>query len=66
MNSTVHRIARNFFSLNIVQVASYIFPLIALPYIVRVIGPEKYGTINFAQAIISYFTLVIIYSFDYT
>jgi len=66
MNSTVRRIVRNFFSLNIVQIASYVFPLIALPYIVRVIGPEKYGAINFAQAIIVYFTLVVLYSFDYT
>ncbi|MCX7983362.1 MAG: flippase [Bacteroidetes bacterium] len=64
MERTIKRLLQNFFSLNLVQFANYIFPLITLPYIVRIIGPERYGTINFAQAVIQYFTLVVLYSFD--
>lgn len=64
MEVTVKRLIKNFFSLNAIQIANFVFPLLTLPYIVRVIGPEKYGTINFAQAVIAYFTLVMLYSFD--
>lgn len=64
MSSTRRRLLKNFLSLNGLQIANYIFPLIALPYLVRVIGPEKYGIISFAQAVIAYFTLCVLYSFD--
>lgn len=52
--------------MGVVQVANYIFPLLTIPYVVRIIGPGKYGSINFAQAIVAYFVLVINYSFEYT
>jgi PST family polysaccharide transporter len=32
----------------------------------RIIGPAKYGTINFAAAYVAYFTLLISYSFDFS
>lgn len=60
------KILKNVFSLSGVQLANYAFPLITVPYVVRVIGPEKYGVINFAQAFIGYFSLVINYGFDLT
>nr|HPJ92510.1 oligosaccharide flippase family protein [Deltaproteobacteria bacterium] len=36
----------------------YLAPLIVLPYLVRVIGPAKFGIISFAQAIAYYFALL--------
>lgn len=60
------KILKNVFSLSGVQLANYAFPLITVPYVVRVIGPEKYGIINFAQAFVGYFTLIINYGFDLT
>lgn len=33
-------------------------PLVYLPYLVRVIGPDKFGAVVFAQAIVLYFNLI--------
>jgi len=51
-------LAINFGSLSVVQIATYVMPLIYLPYLVRVIGPDKFGAIAFAQAIVLYFNLI--------
>nr|WP_299419912.1 flippase [uncultured Emticicia sp.] len=57
---------RNIASLGVVQVANYIFPLITVPLISRIIGPDKFGVINYASAFVAYFTLIIGYGFDLT
>lgn len=57
-------VKKNFLSLSILQIANYIFPLITLPYITRIFGPELYGLINFASSLIAYFTLIVNYGFD--
>ena len=48
----------NFGALSIVQALNYALPLIILPYLVRVIGPAKFGILAFAQAIVFYFALI--------
>jgi len=57
---------KNIASLGAVQIANYVFPLISIPIISRIIGPDKFGVINYAIAFISYFTLLISYGFDLT
>ncbi len=57
------KLLKNFLHAFILQGANYILPLLTIPYLVRVLGPEKYGLIFFAQAITQYFVLITDYGF---
>jgi O-antigen/teichoic acid export membrane protein len=57
-------LVRNIFSVGLVQIANYVFPVISVPIVSRIIGPDKFGVINFAAAFMAYFTLLINYGFD--
>lgn len=41
----------------ILKASAFIFPLITLPYVARVLGVENNGKISFATSVISYFAL---------
>jgi PST family polysaccharide transporter len=60
------KLIRNFFSLSLVQFANNFLPILTVPVIARIIGPEKFGAINLAAAVITYFSLLINYGFDLT
>ena len=58
------RLLSNFFSLSVLQVFTYVLPLLTLPYLVRVLGTENFGLVMFAQSFIIFFNILVDYGFN--
>jgi len=56
----------NFANFGVFQVFNYLVPLITIPYIVRIIGAEKFGLVSLALAISYYFRIIVEYGFSIT
>lgn len=56
----------NFFYLSLLKATSFIFPLITLPYLARVIGTDIFGVIAFTGAIVVFLETVTDWGFNFT
>ena len=56
----------HFLQLAFLKGISRILPLVTLPFLMRTIGVEKYGTLEFVKSISFYFTTFIGYGFRYS
>jgi len=66
MSTNKETILKNITSLFSIQIANYLLPMVSVPIISRIIGPDKFGILNNAEAIIGYFILIVNYGFDLT
>jgi O-antigen/teichoic acid export membrane protein len=55
-------VVKNSLSLYLVQFANYILSLITVRYLVRVVGPERYGTLAFGQGLTAHFSIASVTS----
>lgn len=60
------KLTGNILSLFTLKGVEYLVSFITLPYLLRVLGPDKYGAIVFANVIINYGRLVVDYGFNIT
>lgn len=54
---------KNTVMLTVLQLSTYILALVAVPYETRVLGPEAYGILGVASAVMVYFSLVMDFGF---
>jgi O-antigen/teichoic acid export membrane protein len=59
-------VGKNALSLYSIQFANYALPLITVPYLVRVLGAERFGTLAFGQGLMAYFGAMVSYGFDWS
>jgi PST family polysaccharide transporter len=61
-----HILIENFFSLSLLNGINFLLPLITLPYLVRTIGPEKFGQYSYIYVILQYILLFSNYGFNFS
>lgn len=59
-------VLHNAASLSMLQIITYVLPIVIVPYLFRVLGAEKFGLIAFAQALTQYFMILTDYGFSIT
>ena len=64
LNNGVKRLFYNFFSLFTLQLITYAVPLISLPYLVNVLGVERFGLVMFAQSVMVFLNVFVDYGFN--
>ena len=57
-------IISNFSYLSVLQVLNLLVPLLVYPYLIKVLGSEIFGVVIFAQAIMSYFVILVSFGFN--
>jgi polysaccharide transporter, PST family len=65
-NKEKKQVFSNVVSLSFMQGANYIIPLVAIPYLVRVLGDDRFGLVMFAQAFIQYFVIFVDFGLELT
>lgn len=60
------RLWENVISLYLLQGLNYVIPMAILPFLVRVLGMERYGLTAVAQSFAMYFTLLTDYGFNFS
>lgn len=60
------RLVQNISALSLVQAIGYFIPLLTLPYLTRVLGPEEWGHVVWMQVILGYFSVFTDWGFSWS
>lgn len=58
-------ILRNLFSLSILHVLGMVLPLITYPYLIRIVGIDNFGKVNFVLSLLTFAIMVIDFGYSY-
>src|SRR5579864_6558857 len=61
-----HPVTQNALGLYAVQFAGYVIPLFTIPYLARVLRPQGFGLVVFAQSFALWASLVVEYGFNFS
>ncbi len=59
-----NKVFKNTIVLGCFQIVNYVFPLLTVPYLIRVLGVEGFGVISLSQVIAGYLSIVTDYGFN--
>lgn len=62
----MNRLYKNMVSIGVLQVANYLIPFLVLPIVSRILGTTLFGSVSYAQNIITYLTLLVNFGFEYS
>lgn len=63
-NNKYKVIVHNTTYLSVLEILKMVMPFVALPYLISTVGTDKYGLVVFAQAVISYFIILVNFGLD--
>lgn len=63
INKSTKTLAFNTIMLYVMQVSTFIFPLLTFPFLTRKLGTENYGIVVFTNAVMTYFQMFIDFGF---
>jgi PST family polysaccharide transporter len=59
------KVGENYFFMTVLQILNSLFYLAVYPFLIRKLGAESYGLYIFALSVVNYFTVFIIFGFDF-
>lgn len=60
------KLIENFFSLVVLNIVNYVFPIIIIPILINRLGVESYGMYIFSFTILNYLNLIVQYGFNFS
>ena len=60
----IRTLITNFFSLTILQILNVLLPFLTVPYLINVIGMEKFGLLTFAHSLVLFLVIFVEYGFN--
>lgn len=58
------KLIKNYSYMLVVQVITYLVPILTIPFIIRSIGIEKFGLVSFSQSFLMFFYLIVDFGFS--
>lgn len=66
MGTNSKRLSKNIVMLTLMNLAKYILPFLATPYLARVLEPETYGVVTYLTSVMTYFQMLVDFGFQFS